>query len=69
MSQSVPDFTTVIVVISFLLVLGVVAFIVKKKSGHLKKIIKNLPIIEDWLDDDFLMKNKCIISMKNNTCF
>ena len=40
MSQSVPDFTTVIVVISFLLVLGVVAFIVKKKSGHLKKIIK-----------------------------
>ena len=40
MSQSVPDFTTAIVVISFLLVLGVVAFIVKKKSGHLKKIIK-----------------------------
>ena len=40
MSQSVPDFTTVIVVISFLLILGVVAFIVKKKSGHLKKIIK-----------------------------
>ncbi len=40
MSQSVPDFTSVIVVISFLLVLGVVAFIVKKKSGHLKKIIK-----------------------------
>ena len=40
MSQSVPDFTTVIVVISFLLVLGVVAFIIKKKSGHLKKIIK-----------------------------
>ncbi len=40
MSQSVPDFTTVIFVISFLLVLGAVAFIVKKKSGHLKKIIK-----------------------------
>lgn len=40
MSQSVPDFTTVIVVISFLLALGVVAFIIKKKSGHLKKIIK-----------------------------
>ena len=40
MSQSVPDFTPVIVVISFLLILGVVAFIVKKKSGHLKKIIK-----------------------------
>ena len=40
MSQSVPDFTTVIVVISFLIVLCVIAFIVKKKSGHLKKIIK-----------------------------
>ena len=40
MSQSVPDFTTVIIVISFLVVLGFVAFIVKKKSRHLKKIIK-----------------------------
>ena len=40
MSHSVPDFTTVIIVISFLLVLGVVSFVVKKKSGHLKKIIK-----------------------------
>ena len=40
MSQSVPDFTTVIVVISFLVVLCVIAFIVKTKSGHLKKIIK-----------------------------
>ena len=40
MSQSVPDFTTVIIVISFLVALGIVAFIVKKKSGHLKKIIK-----------------------------
>ena len=40
MSQSVPDFTTVIVVIAFLLVLGAIAFIIKKKSGHLKKIIK-----------------------------
>ena len=29
-----------ILLISFLLVLGFVAFIVKKKSGHLKKIIK-----------------------------
>ena len=40
MSQSVPDFTTVIVVISFLVILCVTAFVVKKKSGHLKKIIK-----------------------------
>ena len=31
MSQSVPDFTTVIVVITFLLVLGAIAFIIKKK--------------------------------------
>ena len=37
MSQSVPDFTTVIVVISFLLVLGVVAFIIKKKKWAPKK--------------------------------
>ena len=40
MSQSVPDFTTVIVVISFLVILGFIAFIIKKKSGDLKKIIK-----------------------------
>tara|TARA_Y100000991_G_scaffold145770_1_gene110201 strand:+ start:28 stop:459 length:432 start_codon:yes stop_codon:yes gene_type:complete len=41
MSQTVPDFTTAIVTILFLLVLGVVAFFIKKKSGPLKKIIKN----------------------------
>ena len=41
MSQTVPDFTTAIVTISFLLVLGLVAFIIRKKSGPLKKIIKN----------------------------
>ena len=40
MSQSVPDFTTVIITISFLLVLGIVSYIIKKKSSHLKKIIK-----------------------------
>ena len=40
MSQSIPDFTTVIVVTSFLLILSITAFIVKKKSTHLKKIIK-----------------------------
>ena len=41
MSQTVPDFTTAIVTILFLLVLGIVAFFIKKKSGPLKKIIKN----------------------------
>ena len=41
MSQTVPDFSTAIVTILFLLVLGVIAFVVKKKSGPLKKIIKN----------------------------
>ena len=41
MSQTVPDFTTAIVTILFLLVLGIVAFIIKKKSGPIKKIIKN----------------------------
>ena len=40
MSQSIPDFTTLVVTISFLLVLAVTAFIIKKKSSHLKKIIK-----------------------------
>ncbi len=40
MSQSIPDFTTFIVTMSFLLILGIIAFIIKKKSGHLKKIIK-----------------------------
>jgi flagellar biogenesis protein FliO len=41
MSQTVPDFTTAIVTILFLLALGIVAFVVKKKSGPIKKIIKN----------------------------
>ena len=41
MSQTVPDITTAIVTILFLLVLGIVAFFIKKKSGPLKKIIKN----------------------------
>ena len=41
MSQTVPDFTTAIVTILFLLTLGIVALIIKKKSGPLKKIIKN----------------------------
>ena len=58
MSQSVPDFTTVIVTISFLLVLGIIAFIIKKKSGHLKKIIKkenNLEVINQIpLNNGFL---------------
>lgn len=58
MSQSIPDFTTLIVTISFLLVLGVIAFIIKKKSSHLKKIIKkenNLEVINQLaLNNGFL---------------
>ena len=49
MSQSVPDFTTAIITISFLLVLGGIAFIIKIKSGSLKKIIKkqeNLEVLQ-----------------------
>ena len=46
MSQTVPDFSTAIVTILFLLVLGIVAFIIKKKSGPLKRIIKNQNNIE-----------------------
>ena len=41
MSQTVPDFTTAIVTILFLLALGILAFVIKKKSGPIKKIIKN----------------------------
>ena len=41
MSQTVPDFKTAIVTILFLLILGIVAFVIKKKSGPIKKIIKN----------------------------
>ena len=41
MSQTGPDFTTAIVTILFLLTLAIVAFVIKKKSGPLKKIIKN----------------------------
>ena len=41
MPQTVPDFSSAIITILFLLVLGVVAFIIKKKSGPLKRIIKN----------------------------
>ena len=41
MSQTVPDFTTAIVTVLFLLALGIVAFFIKKKSGPIKKIIKN----------------------------
>ena len=41
MSQTAPDFTTAIVTILFLITLGIIAFVIKKKSGPLKKIIKN----------------------------
>ena len=40
MSPTAPDFTTAIVTILFLLTLGITAFVIKKKSGSLKKIIK-----------------------------
>ena len=41
MLPTAPDFTTAIVTILFLLTLGIIAFVIKKKSGPLKKIIKN----------------------------
>ena len=41
MSQTAPDLTTAIVTILFLLTLAIIAFVIKKKSGSLKKIIKN----------------------------
>jgi hypothetical protein len=48
MSQTVPDFTTAIITILFLLVLAGIGFVIKIKSGSLKKIIKkeeNLEIL------------------------
>ena len=59
MSQSVPDFTTVIVVITFLLVLGAIAFIIKKKSGHLKKIIKKENSFE--VVNQMPLNNGCLV--------
>ena len=49
MPQSVPDFTTAIITISFLLILAGIAFVIKIKSGSLKKIIKkqdNLEVLQ-----------------------
>ena len=46
MSQSVPDFTTAIITILFLLVLAAIGFVVKIKSGSLKKIIKKQEDLE-----------------------
>ena len=46
MSQTVPDFTTVIVTITFLSILAIIAFIIKKKSGSIKKIIKKQDNLE-----------------------
>ena len=46
MSQTVPDFTTAIVTITFLSILAVIAFIIKKKSGSIKRIIKKQDNLE-----------------------
>ena len=46
MPQSAPDFTTAIITISFLLVLAGIAFVIKNKSGSIKKIIKNQENLE-----------------------
>ena len=46
MSQTVPDFTTAIITILFLLVLAGIGFVIKIKSGSLKKIIKKQEYLE-----------------------
>ena len=49
MPQSAPDFTTAIITITFLLVLAGIAFVIKNKSGSIKKIIKkqeNLEVLQ-----------------------
>ena len=46
MSQTVPDFTTAIVTITFLSILAIIAYIIKKKSGSIKRIIKKQDNLE-----------------------
>jgi hypothetical protein len=46
MSQTVPDFTTAIITITFLSILAVIAYFIKIKSGSLKKIIKKKDDLE-----------------------
>jgi hypothetical protein len=46
MSQTVPDFTTAIITILFLLILAGIGFVIKIKSGSLKKIIKKQEYLE-----------------------
>ena len=41
MLQTVPDFSSAMITILFLLALGIAAYFIKKKSGPLKKIIKS----------------------------
>ena len=46
MSQSVPDLTTAIITILFLFVLAIIGFVIKIKSGTLKKIIKKDEVLD-----------------------
>jgi hypothetical protein len=46
MSHTAPDFTTIIITISFLLILACVGFFIKAKSGSIKKIIKKQEHLE-----------------------
>ena len=46
MSHTAPDFTTIIITISFLLILACVGFFIKSKSGSIKKIIKKQEDLE-----------------------
>ena len=46
MSHTAPDFTTIIITISFLLILACIGFFIKSKSGSIKKIIKKQEDLE-----------------------
>ncbi len=46
MSNTAPDFTTIIITILFLLILAGIGFFIKAKSGSIKKIIKKQEDLE-----------------------
>ena len=64
MSQSVPDFTTAIITILFLLVLAGVGFVIKVKSGSLKKIIKKQEYLEITSDKNIEKLEKQLLKIE-----
>ena len=67
MSQTVPDFTTAIVTILFLSVLAIVAYVIKIKSGSLKKLKNNLVCENSKCKTKFAVVNKIPWRLDNST--